>query len=157
MIVRRQEHENFTFRTRVDVEELGAGAAGGLVVLANEDFHARLMVEAGEPAHLVLIRRESATEEELVRIEAPARALVLEFAAVGQDYRAGFELDDGSARTLACFDGRFLSTEIAGGFTGVMIGPYAVCPVGADGGHLEVHWVEYAGGDRAADGRLVAI
>jgi hypothetical protein len=37
----------------------------------------------------------------------------------------GFEQPDGTLTELATLDGRYLSTEVAGGFTGRVIGMYA--------------------------------
>jgi hypothetical protein len=45
---------------------------------------------------------------------------------------------------LASLDGRYLSTEVAGGFTGRVIGPYAVA------GTIHVDWLEYESLDAPA-------
>jgi hypothetical protein len=49
----------------------------------------------------------------------------------------GFDDDGGSTNTLARLDGRYLSTEVTGGFLGRMIGMYAV------GGEAAFEWFEY--------------
>jgi hypothetical protein len=49
----------------------------------------------------------------------------------------GFEDEDGTFRELADVDGRYLSTEVAGGFTGRVLGMYAV------GGDAAFDWFEY--------------
>jgi xylan 1,4-beta-xylosidase len=51
--------------------------------------------------------------------------------------RLGFVDDTGEPRMLAELDGRFLSTEVAGGFTGRVIGMYAVR------GDAAFDWFEY--------------
>ncbi len=50
----------------------------------------------------------------------------------------GFEDGAGVAHTLARLDGRYLSTEVTGGFLGRMIGMYAV------GGEAAFEWFDYA-------------
>ena len=49
----------------------------------------------------------------------------------------GFEDEHGGVHTLARLDGRYLSTEVTGGFLGRMIGLYAV------GGEAAFHWFDY--------------
>ena len=50
----------------------------------------------------------------------------------------GFEDGAGTAHTLARLDGRYVSTEVTGGFLGRLIGMYAV------GGEAAFDWFEYA-------------
>jgi hypothetical protein len=49
----------------------------------------------------------------------------------------GYHDKDGLAQVLAELDGRFLSTEVAGGMLGRVIGIYAVA------GHAAFDWFEY--------------
>ena len=51
----------------------------------------------------------------------------------------GFEDEHGAAHTLGQLDGRYLSSEVTGGFLGRMIGMYAV------GGEAAFDWFEYEG------------
>ena len=51
----------------------------------------------------------------------------------------GFETPDGAFRSLARLDGRYLSTEVAGGFTGRVIGMYAAA------GTVRFDWFDYRG------------
>ena len=51
--------------------------------------------------------------------------------------RLGFEHDDGTFEVLAELDGRYLSTEVTGGFIGRVIGMYAV------GGDAAFDWFDY--------------
>jgi hypothetical protein len=52
--------------------------------------------------------------------------------------RLGFE-SDGEFIVLAELDGRYLSTEVAGGFTGRVIGGYAAT------GTVHIDWFDYTG------------
>jgi alpha-N-arabinofuranosidase len=61
---------------------------------------------------------------------------------------------------LGAVDGRFLSSQAAGGFTGVFLGPYATLHAGADSGtagphpaglrrphrHADFDWFRYSAG-----------
>jgi hypothetical protein len=50
----------------------------------------------------------------------------------------GVEDTDGAFTALASLDGRYLSTEVAGGFTGRVIGMYAT------DGTVHFDWLDYA-------------
>lgn len=45
--------------------------------------------------------------------------------------------------TLAKMDFRYLSTEVIGGFTGVMLGVFAQSDVAKDKGYADIDWFEY--------------
>jgi hypothetical protein len=49
----------------------------------------------------------------------------------------GIEEPDGTSTVLGTLDGRYLSTEVAGGFTGRVIGLYAAA------GTVHFDWFEY--------------
>jgi hypothetical protein len=73
----------------------------------------------------------------VLRIEIAARR-ELDDARTGPDVvTLGFERPDGTFHALASLDGRYLSTEVAGGFTGRVIGAYAAI------GTVHVDWIDY--------------
>jgi xylan 1,4-beta-xylosidase len=53
------------------------------------------------------------------------------------DVSFGVEQPDGTLSVLATLDGRYLSTEVAGGFTGRVIGMYAAA------GTVHFDWFDY--------------
>jgi alpha-N-arabinofuranosidase len=155
LLVRRQQHHAVRIRALIDlvVDAVdgagtdGAGAegdaVGGLVLMANEDDHLRL-VRVGGSNCVRLVRRRRGTEETLATAAVEPGPVVLEFSADDQDYRAGFGAPGQEVLPLSgSIDGRFLSTEMAGGFTGVMVGLYASSQGGSTAGHLDVDWFEY--------------
>jgi len=122
LVVRRQQHQDFHFSGVLELAAGGPTEAAGLVLLQNNDYHVRLLL--GADGSVTLVRRAGGQDELLARTEVGPGAVRLGFEARGQDYQALA----GSAELAplgAPFDGRFLSTPVAGGFTGVHIGLYA--------------------------------
>ena len=58
----------------------------------------------------------------------------------------GVEEPDGTATPLGTLDGRYLSTEVAGGFTGRVIGMYATV------GTVHFDWFDYEPVEHTASG-----
>jgi beta-xylosidase len=145
---RRQQHLSARARARVDV----SGGRGGLAVRLDEQHHYE--VEAGDdqvrvlarigPLRTVLAVRELPPGPVVLRVET-AVTTTLRDARTGPDtVTLGLERPDGSFDRLAVLDGRYLSTEVAGGFTGRLIGLYAAA------GTFSADWFEYGPADPTA-------
>jgi xylan 1,4-beta-xylosidase len=120
---RRQQHMTFTARCALEFQPLGDHECAGLVLLQNNDFHVRL---ERRPNGLVLTRRVAGVDEILAETGATADRMFLGFEAQGQSYQAVSATSPEKWLPLGdSFDGTFLSTPVAGGFTGVYIGMYA--------------------------------
>lgn len=136
---RRQQHPRFTVRAAVDA----AHGRGGLVVRIDEShFYA---VEAGDGEVRCHARVGPFTR--MTALHPAATGAVLRIDAVpdptghGPDLlRLGVE-EHGEHVVIAELDGRYLSTEVAGGFTGRVLGMYAAH------GTVAFDWFEYAGSD----------
>ncbi|MDT7781949.1 MAG: xylan 1,4-beta-xylosidase [Pseudonocardiales bacterium] len=133
-VVRRQQHQSFHASCELEFEPAGPSEAAGLVLLQNNDHHVRLMLGAGR--EVTLVRRIGGQDEMLAKIEVGEGVVGLGVEAHGQEHQA---LVDGQPLG-APFDGRFLSTPVAGGFTGVHIGLYAT----SDGVPSE-SWADFSG------------
>jgi beta-xylosidase len=132
----RQQHRRVCARTLVDA---GTSAEAGLAVLMADDFHAEVAVVGDE-----LVAKVRASSLRMVMSTVPSRRqqVVLRIetrdAPLGPDVVAlGWEDADGVFHVIGEVDGRFLSTEVALGFTGRVIGMYAV------GGGAAFDWFEY--------------
>ncbi|MGW0576999.1 family 43 glycosylhydrolase [Streptomyces sp. NPDC002920] len=73
------------------------------------------------PFDQVLATAEGVTADHPLALRAVANTQQYSFAKGPDDIHLGY-LADGEFRTLAAIDGRYLSTEVAGGFTGRVIG-----------------------------------
>jgi beta-xylosidase len=126
---RRQQHPSCRVRTLIDTSE----GAGGLAVRLDEQHHCEVEASAGA---VRVIARIGPLRTVVATATVPAGPTVLRVDVVPireiHDARSGpdtvllgFEEPDGSFTSLAALDGRYLSTEVAGGFTGRVIGVYA--------------------------------
>jgi xylan 1,4-beta-xylosidase len=123
---RRQQHHHCRVRTRVDA---GLGGEAGLAIVMDDSAHYEVAVNGAR----VIARARSGPFRQVVG-EAPRppgpvilQIQTLAVRGLGPDaVHLGFEDPEGQFRTLAELDGRYLSTEVACGFIGRVIGPYAI-------------------------------
>jgi xylan 1,4-beta-xylosidase len=143
---RRQQHLSCTVRATVEAD---IRTRGGLRLRLDDRHYYDVEVANGGVQARAVIGPLSQT---LGSLPLPDSDLVLRIdthrnaspsIVEGQPDRItlGFEVD-GKVSELASIDGRYLSTEVAGGFTGRVVGPYVAA------GSLLVDWVEYTGSDR---------
>jgi beta-xylosidase len=136
MVGRRQQHHRCLVRSAVD---LPAGGEAGLTVYLDENHHAEIGIRDDAvvvsarigPVRTTLAQAPRPTGQALLRIEVKPGAAgpdVLEF---------GVEDGAGNVARLTEIDGRYFSTQVATGFTGRVIGMYAV------GCHAAFDWFEY--------------
>ncbi|MEU8264084.1 glycoside hydrolase family 43 protein [Micromonospora sp. NPDC048999] len=153
---RRQQHLSCRVRTLIDP----TGGCGGLAVRLDERHHyeieagdgqVRVVARIGSVLSMVATRPVAAGPVRL-RVEALDSSREDWYPSKGPDVlRFGVEQADGRVVVLAELDGRYLSTEVAGGFTGRVIGMYAAS------GTVHFDWLDYeprehgTGSDRAGE------
>ena len=137
---RRQQHPYVRVRTQTD-------GAGGLAVRMDERHHYEVEIRDG------VVRAQArigGLQQVIGRHTCPPGSTVLRREILPTDIanaanrvtldpdriRLGFERD-GEFTVLAELDGRYLSTEVTGGFTGRVIGVYAVA------GTASFDWFDY--------------
>ncbi|KJK46277.1 glycoside hydrolase [Lentzea aerocolonigenes] len=138
---RRQQHLSCRARTLLDPAE----GSGGLAVRFDEEHHYEIEVASGEarvlarigPLRTVVASRSIAAGPVVLGVQVD-QARELRDARSGPDTISfGIEESDGTFTVLATLDGRYLSTEVAGGFTGRVIGVYAAT------GTVHFDWFDY--------------
>jgi xylan 1,4-beta-xylosidase len=140
---RRQQHLSCRVRALIDATE----GRGGLVVRLDEHHHYEIEVADGQAQVLARIGPLRTT---VATHPVPAGPVVLRIevaqipatdARSGPDaVSLGVEDADGTYVALATLDGKYLSTEVAGGFTGRVIGMYAAA------GAVHFDWFDYEQG-----------
>ncbi|MFC7758985.1 hypothetical protein ACFQY4_14075 [Catellatospora bangladeshensis] len=140
---RRQQHLSCTVRTLLDA----TAGRGGLAARLDEAHHYE--IEAGDGRVQVSARASSLRTVLGDRAVAPGPVLLrMDVIASPSAHwqpcrepdtiRLGVEHPDGTFEVLAELDGRYLSTEVAGGFTGRVLGMYAAA------GTVRFDWFDYA-------------
>jgi xylan 1,4-beta-xylosidase len=139
---RRQQHLSCRVRALADF----ADGRGGLAVRLDERHHYAIEVADGQASVLARIgplcrtvaSRAVPAQQAVLRIEAHAAPPGLEHPRKEPDVlRLGIQEPDGTFSVLAELDGRYLSTEVAGGFTGRVVGMYAAA------GTMRFDWFDY--------------
>jgi xylan 1,4-beta-xylosidase len=139
---RRQQHLSCRVRALADA----TAGRGGLAVRLDEGHHYEIEVANGQasvsarigPLRQTLASRSLEAPPAVLRIEARAAPPGLDHHRTGPDtLQLGVEEPDGTFSVLAELDGRYLSTEVAGGFTGRVIGMYAAS------GTIRFDWFDY--------------
>jgi hypothetical protein len=139
---RRQQHLSCRVRALADP----AVGHGGLAVRLDEQHHCEVEVAGGQASVSVRIGplRQTVASAPVpagpvvLRIEAHASAPGLEHPRKEPDMlRLGVEEPSGTFSVLAELDGRYLATEVAGGFTGRVLGMYAAA------GTIRFDWFDY--------------
>ncbi|MEU4876463.1 glycoside hydrolase family 43 protein [Streptomyces sp. NPDC021608] len=137
---RRQQHPACRARALIDP----AQGHGGLAVRLDERHHYGIEALDGEVRVISRVGPVRAVVASRTVPAGPVTLAVRIAVAPQQDSRSGpdvltlgVEDPDGAFTALADLDGRYLSTEVAGGFTGRVIGLYAAS------GTVRFDWFDY--------------
>ncbi|MFE6197826.1 glycoside hydrolase family 43 protein [Streptomyces sp. NPDC057838] len=144
---RRQQHPSCRARVLADPGE----GRGGLAVRLDEEHHYEIEVAPDEvrvharvgPLRSVVASRPAPGGPVVLRIETAATRRVTDPRQGPDTVSLGVEDARGTYTELAALDGRYLSTEVAGGFTGRVIGMYAAA------GTVRFDWFDYEALDDA--------
>lgn len=146
-IARRQQHINFTVRTAMEFTPIGENESAGLVMLQNNNFHLRMEYTLKEGRKVLqFTKRFNGKEEVLAEKFVDAKRLYLKIETYGQDYSFYYteHLEDWK-ELIENVDGRLLSRELAGGFTGAYVGMYATSKGKMSENVVDFDWFEYSG------------
>ena len=126
LVLRRLQHHAFTASTRMRFVPEGTEAAG-LLLYKDERHQYFLKVCLVDEKPSICLERSGET---LSCKRLPDTFSTVDLAIVSDDgltFRFGYAVDSREMRTLvAGVDASYLSTAVAGGFTGTTVGPYAV-------------------------------
>jgi alpha-N-arabinofuranosidase len=145
---RRQQHFAVTMRTRLQFSAATGGEEAGLVVRMNETHHYEIFVTRRGTEPCVVLRRRigslvAETARQPLGAEMHADGVVLAVTADRDTYVFSFGPDVERLRPLGSGESRYLSTEVAGGFTGVFAALYATGSGGPCTGPADFDWFDY--------------
>jgi alpha-N-arabinofuranosidase len=130
----RQQHNSFSFSATIDYKPESAKDLAGIVALQSEDSNYVFgITKKGDDYYLLLQRnqklgRQKEMDSNIVaatKIEL-SRPVRLQVKANGDDYEFSYSTNGTDFVTLGgTVSGDILSTDVAGGFTGCLLGLYA--------------------------------
>ncbi|UGU17705.1 glycoside hydrolase family 43 protein [Sinomicrobium kalidii] len=130
----RQQHNTFSFTTTMDYKPRSGKDLAGIVCLQNESSNYVFGITRKGKDYVLLLERtrkdrgDSQARSEIlastvIDIEKPVK---LQVDADGDEYRFNYAIDGSGFKNLGgTVSGDILSTNVAGGFTGALIGLYA--------------------------------
>ncbi|WP_150275330.1 glycoside hydrolase family 43 protein [Paenibacillus tepidiphilus] len=148
LVARRQQHLSFRAAADMVFTPAGDGEVAGVVLFQNADNHFRLELGLLEgESTLSLSIRSRGDEQVLAAIPWTKGHIQFKVEAQGQEYSFYYRENESSKWTglYANADGRVLSTDLAGGFTGAYIGLYASSQGADSGNHADFDWFSYEG------------
>jgi xylan 1,4-beta-xylosidase len=123
---RRQQHPACRAAVHLDFSPQRDHEEAGLTVFMNEGHHYEIAVTSRDSARVVFVRRRIGDLSTVVAQENILGGIIdLQIQAELTHYTFSYILDGHPPRTLATGAARYLSSEVAGGFTGVYFGMYA--------------------------------
>ncbi len=141
---RRQQHFNCCVRVLLDFDPEQEGHEAGLTVFMNERHHYEIALACMRGGRSIIVRRRIGDLVAVVAWEMiEAGCVELEIQADREVYQFSYASAGQPMQQLATGATRYLSTEVAGGFTGVYIGMYATGNGDARTGPADFAWFEY--------------
>jgi xylan 1,4-beta-xylosidase len=143
---RRQCHFVVHAATRLEFRPETEGEEAGLVLRMNERHHYEIFVTRRSGGTSVVLRRRIGSlraEVACQRLPASEHGWVLAVDAERDKYVFRYGESEHELRTLGEGETRYLSTEVAGGFTGVYFALYATGSGARCGGPADFDWFDY--------------
>jgi alpha-N-arabinofuranosidase len=141
---RRQQHFRCAAETLLSFAPGQDGEEAGLTVFMNEKFHYDIALTRREGARRVIVRRRVGTLWK-VELEEPYEGseIVLGVEADPVQYSFYYGKPGGELASFGAGECAMLSTEVAGGFTGVFLGMYATGNGRASSAPAYFDWFRY--------------
>jgi xylan 1,4-beta-xylosidase len=141
---RRQQHFDCNVSTLLEFSPTHEGEEAGLTVFMNERFHYEIALGIREGVKKVFIRRRIGS---LWKVESEhvygQEDIILSVQADAKNYTFSYQQPGGESTVIGSGECFLLSTEVAGGFTGVYFGLYATGNGRNTSTPAYFDWIEY--------------
>lgn len=127
---RRLSHFSCRMETEIDFEPQKDGEEAGLTVYMNERHHYDLGLKTVAGRRVAVFRKTVGSLSTEHTLECPEGPVVLRIQALPKKFTASIETEQSGEMELGWGETHLLSTEVAGGFTGVFIAMYAASETG---------------------------
>ena len=143
-ILRRQQHFEFRAATKVEFQPGAVNEEAGLTVLIDNRYHCEVALTLRNGQRAVVVRRTAGSLTAEVALEPLVNDGPVELWITGDRTTDTFGLMTGAEpKPLAQSELRFLSTEVAGGYTGAMLGVYASSRGHTSANTANFDWFDY--------------
>ncbi len=124
LVGRRQEHVNFTATTSMNLFKAQKGDESGLTVFLDKESHYDILIEqsSGGKRNLVVRYRMGVLSHIESKVEIPEGEVFLRVKGTADYYTFSYSVDGTTYRAISKMNTRYISSETAGGFTGVFLG-----------------------------------
>ena len=123
---KRQQHFNCSVTTLLDFNPEKKNEEAGLTVFMNEKHHYEIAVIGDGSNRKIILRRTIGKLSAIVAEEVIGQGnVMLEISADKTEYHFKYVIGEEEPKALAEGETKYLSSEVAGGFTGVYMGLYA--------------------------------
>jgi alpha-N-arabinofuranosidase len=136
---RRQEHIDFTATVAMELFDAQKGDESGITVFMNNKSHYDLFVKQGAAGKRVLSLRYrlGALSHTACEISVPEGNVYLQVHGDKDFYSFAYSTDGKNFETLDKVDVRYISSETAGGFTGIYLGLFATSAAESSKAHAD--------------------
>ena len=128
-LARRQQHQTYDAITELDATAYPNQVSAGVAAFQNQNYWFFLGVRRHAERLELFLERRAGKETETVattEVNANVERIKLRISARARDYSFYFDAGATGWKPLKEHeDGSILSTDVAGGFVGAMVGPYA--------------------------------
>lgn len=146
-IARRQEHINFSASSKILLQNAKTQDEAGITVYMDSHSHYDLLVKGGKNDHQTIVLRYRLGE--LIHVEKEVSIvrgnIILQVKGNNNFYSFGYSTDGSSFRELGRMDAKYLSSETAGGFTGIVLGLYATTGSKESKARADFYYFDYKG------------
>lgn len=125
---RRLRHLSCSIQAAIEFAPLNEGEEAGLTIYMNGKYHYELAVRLEGGRRVLVFRRTVGSMKVEDLRDCPEGSGVLQIRALPDRFEASFLTMDSQVLEMGWGESHFLSTEMAGGFTGVFIAMYATSP-----------------------------
>ncbi|MNO25585.1 Beta-xylosidase [compost metagenome] len=139
---RRLSHFTSRIETEMIFEPHKDGEEAGITVYMNDRHHYDLAVKTIQGRKTVVFRRTVGTLKVEEMLDCPEGPIVLRIQALPEKFTASFQAPQSGAVEIGWGETHLLSTEVAGGFTGVFVAMYATSETGESTPAL-FDWFDY--------------
>ncbi|MBQ8674348.1 MAG: glycoside hydrolase family 43 protein [Bacteroides sp.] len=150
-IGRRQQHIDFTATAALKLEKAQPGDEAGVTVYMENHSHYDLCLKQTDNGEVAVVLRYQMGELTHQACEIPLKRAgkpLLRVTGDKENYTFTYSTNGGkSFTTVGRMNTRYLSTETAGGFTGIILGLYATSANEASQAVAEIDYFEYNGKD----------